>query len=80
MTPNVIADSIVNLCGAIGLCVAMVALHRRDPRSPLTRRLLVMLGIAAVHARYRVVDGKRLARPSLPDTGLSGAAWRPDRH
>jgi hypothetical protein len=48
MTPNVIADSIVNLCGAIGLCVAMVALHRRDPRSPLTRRLLVMLGIAAV--------------------------------
>jgi hypothetical protein len=48
MTPSVIADSIVNLCGAIGLCVAMVALHRRDPRSPLTRRLLVMLGVVAV--------------------------------
>jgi hypothetical protein len=48
MTPSVIADSIVNLCGAIGLCVAMVALHRRDPRSPLTRRLLVLLGVVAV--------------------------------
>ena len=48
MTPSVIADSIVNLCGAIGLSVAMVALHRRDPRSPLTRRLLVMLGVVAV--------------------------------
>jgi hypothetical protein len=48
MTPSVIADSIVNLCCAIGLSVAMVALHRRDPRSPLTRRLLVMLGVVAV--------------------------------
>jgi hypothetical protein len=48
MTSGVIADSIVNLCGAIGLGVAMFALHRRDPRGPLTRRLLVMLGIAAV--------------------------------
>ena len=46
MTASVIADSIVNLCGAIGLCVAMVALHRRDPKSPLTRRLLFMLGVA----------------------------------
>jgi hypothetical protein len=48
MTSGMIADSIVNLCGAIGLGVAMFALHRRDPRSPLTQRLLVMLGIAAV--------------------------------
>ena len=48
MTSGVIADSIVNLCGAIGLGVAMFALHRRDPRSPLTQRLLVMLGIAAM--------------------------------
>jgi hypothetical protein len=47
MTPGMIADSIVNLCGAIGLCVAMVTLYRRDPRSPLTRRLLVALGIIA---------------------------------
>jgi len=45
MTPGVIADSIVNLCGAIGLGVAMVMLHRRDPRSPLTKRLLLALGV-----------------------------------
>src|SRR3954453_22133895 len=48
MTASVIADSIVNLCGAIGLCVAMVALHRRDPNGALTRRLLFMLGVAAL--------------------------------
>jgi len=48
MTQSVIADSIVNLCGAIGLVVAMLALHRRDSRSPLTRRLLAMLGVVAV--------------------------------
>lgn len=48
MTPGVIADSIVNLCGALGLGVAMFALHRRDPRSPLTCRLLWLLGVVAV--------------------------------
>jgi hypothetical protein len=48
MTPNVIADSIVNLCGAIGLSVAMIALYRRDPKSPLTRRLLFLLGVVAI--------------------------------
>ena len=48
MTSSVIADSIVNLCGALGLCVAMFALHRRDPRSPLTQRLLLMLGVVAL--------------------------------
>ncbi len=48
MTSGVIADSIVNLCGAIGLTVAMVTLHRRDARSPLTRRLLLALGVIAV--------------------------------
>lgn len=47
MTPGIIADSIVNLCGAIGLGVAMVMLHRRDPRSPMTKRLLVALGFIA---------------------------------
>jgi hypothetical protein len=47
MTSGVIADSIVNLCGAIGLTVAMVTLHRRDARSPLTRRLLLALGVIA---------------------------------
>jgi hypothetical protein len=48
MTASVIADSIVNLCGAIGLTVAMIALYRRDPKSPLTKRLLFMLGAAAM--------------------------------
>jgi hypothetical protein len=47
MTSGVIADSIVNLCGAIGLGVAMLTLYRRDPRSSLTRRLLIALGIIA---------------------------------
>jgi len=47
MTPAVTADSIVNLCGAIGLGVAMVALVHRDSRSPLTRRLLALLGVVA---------------------------------
>ena len=41
MTSGVIADSIVNLCGAIGVAVAMMTFYRRDPRSPLTRRLLL---------------------------------------
>ncbi|MEH2622581.1 hypothetical protein V1292_000636 [Bradyrhizobium sp. AZCC 1719] len=48
MTSGMIADSIVNLCGAIGLGVAMITLHRRDPTGPLTRRLLVALGIIAL--------------------------------
>ncbi|MFG3595909.1 hypothetical protein [Bradyrhizobium sp. RDI18] len=48
MTSGMIADSIVNLCGAIGLGVAMITLHRRDPKGPLTRRLLVALGIIAL--------------------------------
>ena len=47
MTPSAIADSIVNLCGAIGLAVAMLALHRRDPGGPFTRRLLFLLGVVA---------------------------------
>jgi hypothetical protein len=47
MTPSAIADSIVNLCAAIGLLVAMLALHRRDPGGPLTRRLLFLLGVVA---------------------------------
>ena len=47
MTSSVIADSIVNLCGAIGLVVAMIAFHRRDPKGPLTRRLLFMLAVVA---------------------------------
>jgi hypothetical protein len=45
MTPQVIADSIVNICGAIGLGVAMLTLHRRDPKGPLTGRLLFAIGV-----------------------------------
>jgi hypothetical protein len=47
MTADVIADSIVNLCGAIGMSVAMMTFYRRDPRSPLTWRLLLALGVIA---------------------------------
>jgi hypothetical protein len=45
MAPGIIADSIVNMSGAIGLCVAMLTLYRRDPGSPLTRRLLLAFGV-----------------------------------
>ena len=45
MPPDLIADSIVNLCGAIGLGVAMMMLHRRDPKGAMTRRLLLALGL-----------------------------------
>ena len=48
MTSAVIANAIVNLCGAIGLGVTMLALYRRDARSPLTGRLLIALGIVAL--------------------------------
>lgn len=47
MTPSAVADSIVNLCGAVGLVVAMLTLHRRDPGGPLTKRLLFLLGVVA---------------------------------
>lgn len=48
MTSAVIANAIVNLCGVIGLVVAMLALHRRDARSPQTARLVIALGIIAL--------------------------------
>ena len=47
MTSGAIADAIVNLCSAVGLAVAMIAFHRRDPRGSLTRRLLFLLGVVA---------------------------------
>jgi len=46
-TPAIVADSIVNMCGAIGLGVAMLTLHRRDAHSPQTHRLLFALGLVA---------------------------------
>jgi hypothetical protein len=48
MNPSVVADSVVNLSAAIGILTAMIALHRRDPRGALTRRLMFVLGVAAV--------------------------------
>ncbi|MBC9879706.1 hypothetical protein G8O24_20390 [Bradyrhizobium sp. INPA01-394B] len=48
MTSSVIANAIVNVCGVIGLVVAMLALHRRDAQSPLTGRFLIALGIVAL--------------------------------
>jgi len=47
MTSGLIADSIIDLCGAIGLCVAMMTFYRRDRKSPLSHRLLFALGIIA---------------------------------
>lgn len=45
--PALVADSIVDLCGALGLAVAMSTLRRRDPRGALTRRFLVAMGLVA---------------------------------
>ena len=45
--PGLVADSIVDLCGALGLAVAMVTLRRRDPRGALTKRFLVAMGLVA---------------------------------
>jgi hypothetical protein len=48
MSPSQAADSVVNLSAAIGIATAMIALSRRDPRGPLTRRLMFVLGLAAI--------------------------------
>ncbi len=48
MTAGTIADSIVNICGAIGLAVAMTTLYRRDPKNPLTARFLAAMGLVAL--------------------------------
>ncbi len=45
--PGLVADSIVDLCGALGLAVAMMSLRRRDPRGALARRFLVAMGLVA---------------------------------
>src|SRR4051794_32442578 len=47
MMPGIVADSVVNLCGAIGLAVAAAMLYRRDPRGPLTARLVGLLALVA---------------------------------
>lgn len=48
MTSTVIASAIVNICAVIGLGVAMLALYRRDARSPLTVRFVIALGVVAL--------------------------------
>jgi hypothetical protein len=53
MTPAVIADSIVNICGAAGLGVAIMTLYRRAPGSPLTRRLLLAIGVVTAQFLVR---------------------------
>src|SRR5215471_21024699 len=65
MTSAVIANAIVNVCGAIGLGVAMLALYRRDSRSPLTARFLVALGI--VECLFLVRSAAWLTESSLLD-------------
>jgi hypothetical protein len=74
MTPGITADSIVNLCGAIGLAVAAAMLYRRDPRGPLTARLVVMLGLVAALFLLRGVawwtDNTTLDRISLIPASL----------
>lgn len=47
MNPALVADSIVDLCGALGLGVAMLTLCRRDPHGALTTRFLLALGLVA---------------------------------
>ncbi|CAD5274105.1 conserved membrane hypothetical protein [Bosea sp. 62] len=45
--PALVADSIVDICGALGLAVAMLTLRRRDPRGALTTRFLLAMGLVA---------------------------------
>jgi len=63
MTPGSIADSIVNLCGAIGIAVAMALLYRRDPKNALTSRFLFILGLISLLFLTRGL------------AWLSGSAW-----
>lgn len=74
MMPGVIADSVVNLCGAIGLAVAAAMLHRRDPRGPLTTRLVALLAVVAALFLLRGVawwtDSTTLDRISLIPAAL----------
>jgi hypothetical protein len=69
MTASVIADSIVNLCGALGLSVAMFALYRRDPRSPLTQRLLFLTRGVAWWTASAAVDRLSLIPAALVPLG-----------
>ncbi|MDU6376473.1 MAG: hypothetical protein E6575_20720, partial [Bradyrhizobium sp.] len=64
----------VNLCGAIGLAVAAVMLHRRDPRGPQTARLVALLALVASLFLLRGIawwtDNSTLDRISLIPAAL----------
>jgi hypothetical protein len=47
MTSLLAADSIVSICGALGLFVAIATVRRRDPTGPLTQRITFALGLVA---------------------------------
>jgi hypothetical protein len=47
MTAQLVADSIVSICGALGLFVAIATVRRRDPTGPLTQRITFALGLVA---------------------------------
>lgn len=74
MMPSVVTDSVVNLCGAIGLAVAAVMLHRRDPRGPQTARLVALLALVASLFLLRGIawwtDNSTLDRISLIPAAL----------
>lgn len=48
MDRTVLADVIVNLCGAAALLIALIVFRARDPRGPLTRRFVPALGLVAL--------------------------------
>jgi hypothetical protein len=47
MTSMLVADSIVSICGALGLFVAIATVRQRDPTGPLTQRITFALGLVA---------------------------------
>ncbi|WP_284422643.1 MULTISPECIES: hypothetical protein [unclassified Bradyrhizobium] len=72
--PGIVADSVVNLCGAIGLAVAAAMLHRRDSHGPLTARLVALLALVALLFLLRGIawwtDNATLDRISLIPAAL----------
>ena len=84
MTSGAIANSIINLCGAIGLAVAMMAFHRRDPRGPLTTAPAFPAGRrrrAVPDPRHCVVAAIALSLDWLSAVpAAAGAARRAARH